>query len=60
MLAVSTVRPKGDGVRLHCPCHGSSFSLDGTVTAGPATTSLLRYTAEFDGSTVVVTTVPHP
>ena len=47
-------------IGLHCPCHGSSFSLDGTVTAGPATTSLLRYTAEFDGSTVVVTTVPHP
>jgi Rieske Fe-S protein len=46
-------------IGLQCPCHGSSFGLDGTVTAGPATTSLLRYTAEFDGSTVVVTTAPH-
>jgi cytochrome b6-f complex iron-sulfur subunit len=46
------------GTRLQCPCHGSSFALDGTATAGPATTKLLRYATEFDGSTVVVSTVP--
>jgi Rieske Fe-S protein len=42
------------GTRLLCPCHGSSFSIDGTVTAGPASSNLLRYASNFDGTTIVV------
>jgi Rieske Fe-S protein len=29
-----------EGPSIICPCHGSSFALDGTVTQGPATTGL--------------------
>lgn len=31
---------KPEGGEFHCPCHGSRFRLDGTVTKGPASTSL--------------------
>jgi cytochrome b6-f complex iron-sulfur subunit len=46
------------GSQLRCPCHGSMFALDGTVTAEPATVNLPRYAATFDGLTVVVSTSP--
>jgi cytochrome b6-f complex iron-sulfur subunit len=45
------------GAQLLCPCHGSTFALDGTVTNGPATIALGRYGVSFDGITVVVSTV---
>lgn len=32
-----------------CPCHGSRYAIDGTVTGGPAPLSLTRYTNTFDG-----------
>jgi Rieske Fe-S protein len=32
-----------------CPCHGSRYSIDGTVIGGPAPASLSRYTNTFDG-----------
>lgn len=34
--AVASVK----GAVMVCPCHGSTFTLDGSVTAGPATTGL--------------------
>lgn len=44
-----------------CPCHNSSFALDGRVLFGPAARDLDRYGArlEADGSLVVDTAVIH-
>ncbi len=39
---------------LYCPCHGSSFDLQGNVTGGPAGQSLPTLPVCFDGSTVYV------
>lgn len=44
------------GIRLQCPCHGSNYAIDGTLTLGPAGASLPRYQASFDGATVTVST----
>ncbi len=38
-----------------CPCHGSLFALDGTVTRGPATRPLTKHTATYDAQTNIVT-----
>jgi len=37
-----------------CPCHGSLFGLDGSVTLGPATRPLIALPVTFDGAHVVV------
>ena len=44
------------GVRgdLECPCHGSKYALDGTVTQGPAQRSLTLYRATRQGDAVIV------
>lgn len=42
-----------------CPCHNSTFELDGTFVQGPAGVGLLRYPVTFfDGVTVTVSTTP--
>jgi Rieske Fe-S protein len=41
---------------LQCPCHDSRFNLAGTFLQGPAGASLIRYVADFDGTTVTVST----
>ncbi|MGE5048456.1 MAG: ubiquinol-cytochrome c reductase iron-sulfur subunit [Deltaproteobacteria bacterium] len=52
-----TVLPGGPGYA--CPCHGSTFELDGTFVQGPAGAGLLRYPVTFfDGITVTVSTTP--
>jgi cytochrome b6-f complex iron-sulfur subunit len=37
-----------------CPCHGSTFELDGSVTNGPAQSPLDVFTASYDAATDVV------
>lgn len=37
-----------------CPCHTSTFSLDGQVTAGPAPRALDRYEIKVEGSKVLI------
>jgi len=44
-----------DGTRVVCPCHGSTFALDGTVTHGPATRPLAVFATTFDASTQTLT-----
>jgi len=41
--------------QISCPCHGSLFALDGTVTRGPATRPLAKHTATYDATTNIVT-----
>lgn len=40
---------------LDCPCHGSQFSLSGSVLRGPARRSLRTYTATLSGTTITIT-----
>ena len=40
---------------LPCPCHGSKFTTSGSVTTGPAPTSLKKYTVKKEGDTLKIT-----
>ncbi len=37
-----------------CPCHDSTFSLEGSLLTGPATASLLQFEAESDGELLTI------
>lgn len=43
-----------NGKNFLCPCHTSTFSTDGSVTAGPAPRGLDRYDVKLDGNTVLL------
>jgi Rieske Fe-S protein len=50
------VETGGDTTGIFCPCHGSSYSLEGVAASGPAlaTGSLPTLPVSFDGSSVYV------
>jgi len=43
-----------DGAQLACPCHGSTFALDGAVTRGPASEDLPSIQLAVEGENLVV------
>jgi Rieske Fe-S protein len=43
---------------MRCGCHGSTYTIDGSLAGGPATRGLDRYEAVFDGNDTVTVRVP--
>jgi cytochrome b6-f complex iron-sulfur subunit len=50
-----SVKFNGTNNNLRCPCHGSTFSLNGAVTHGPAARPLKAYSNSFDSDQQVLT-----
>ena len=49
-----TVNYNKDAGRIDCPCHGSQYALDGSVTHGPAKRSLKRYNVTIENGQVLI------
>ena len=49
-----TVDYSKSGNRIVCPCHLSTFDINGNVLGGPAPRSLKKYTVTVNGSTLVI------
>ena len=45
---------KGEGSEFKCPCHGSTFAMDGKVTKGPAKEDLARFEVQVEGDALRV------
>jgi hypothetical protein len=43
---------------IHCPCHGSTYDIDGSILTGPTQFPLRRYAFEFDGDDTLTIQVP--
>jgi Rieske Fe-S protein len=50
-----TVQYRASNNDLECPCHGSTFNLDGKVTLEPAMRDLKAFTATIRGDEIVIT-----
>lgn len=50
-----TVEYSPEAGMLVCPCHGSTFELDGTVTKGPAEQNLATYEAALSEGRIILT-----
>ena len=50
-----TVTYSALNVELECPCHGSTYEVDGRVIGGPAPRPLTAFTAQSDGTTLTIT-----
>lgn len=49
-----TVRYSATREQIECPCHGSTFALDGGVTHGPAASPLAQFATTFDAAAQTV------
>lgn len=49
-----TVRYAPARDHIECPCHGSTFALDGGVTRGPAAAPLAQFSATLDATTGIL------
>jgi len=43
---------------IRCGCHGSTYSIDGSVVGGPSVSSLFTYPVSFDGNDTLTIEVP--
>ncbi len=43
---------------ISCPCHGSTYDIDGSLLSGPATEPLQTYQFEFDGEDTLAIHIP--
>jgi Rieske Fe-S protein len=50
-----TVSYNALNLTLDCPCHGSTYEVDGSVIGGPAPRPLTPFTAHSDGTTLTIT-----
>ena len=50
-----TVSYNALNITFDCPCHHSSYEIDGTVIAGPAVRPLRTFTASSDGANLTIT-----
>ena len=49
-----TVNYNAESGRIHCPCHGSEFALDGSNVKGPAKRPLKHYAVTSENGQIVI------